>query len=335
MTAWRSVFAESLKTYVQLRRRLGWVFTTQAETLRRFDRFADARQHHGALTADLVQAFAVSDSGISTKGARKRYMTVRGFAEYLATIDPRTPQLDPAVFAERRRRRARYVFTDDELGRLLDAAATYSPHHQSRNVTLHAIVGLAAACGLRLREVIALNVADVDLVQGVLTIRHSKFDKDRLVPVHATTLESLRAYAAMRKPWRPLAIDPAFFLSMRRHRFTAPTIDDAFHHLVRRIPLHPPVGAPPTFYSLRHTFAVRRLIEWHRAGADVQALLPALGLDPVSWTSFERWIRCPDRWQTHPSAGRAGDSMTTSSPRLSGSCSTRARAWAASPVTSI
>ncbi|MGE3404567.1 MAG: hypothetical protein AB7K63_18400, partial [Vicinamibacterales bacterium] len=41
------------------------------------------------------------------------------------------------------------------------------------------------------------------------------------------------------------------------------------------------------------------------------------GLDPVLWTSSERWIRCPDRWQTPRSAGRAGSLTTSSKPRLS------------------
>jgi len=60
-----------------------------------------------------------------------------------------------------------------------------------------------------------------------------------------------------------------------------------------------------------------------------------LGLDPVWWTSFLWGIRCPDRWQTYPSGDHAGDLMTTSRPRRFAWCSTRARAWAASPAISI
>jgi integrase len=293
MSRFASVFAEHLTGYVTLRRRLGCVFSVQEETLRRFDRFVHAQQHRGLLTEDLVRAFAVATPERPSRAvAYTRYMTVRAFAEYVATFEPRTPQLDPKAFAYRKWRRPPYVFTGEELDRLLQAASRYSRHHRVLSLAVHAMVGMAASSGLRLREVVGLDVPDVDLDQGVLMVRRSKFDKDRLVPVHVTTLDVLRGYAAIRGDIRHPADEVAFFLSTRGRRFMRANVEDIFRALVARLDLHPPAGAAPTFYSLRHTFAVRRLITWHQTGADVQALLPALAtyMGHVDYTSTAYYL---------------------------------------------
>src|SRR5262245_36479992 len=90
--------------------------------------------------------------------------------------------------------------------------------------------------------------------------------------------------------------------------------------------LHHLVFLPNPYDSMR--FLIDR-------GIDMTIKDYRCALDPVSWTTSERGIRCPNRWQTLPSAGRAGGSMMTSKPRLSDWCSTRARPWAAWPATSI
>lgn len=292
MSEFRSVFADHLAGYVRLRRRLGFRFSRQEEVLRRFDRFVHSRSYRGLLTEDLARGFALSVQDTATNEPTRRYMAVRGFSEYLATFEPRTPRLDPKAVYRRQLRRPPYVFTDGELLRLLHCASRYSRHHRVLSLAVHAMVGLAASSGLRLREVLGLDLQDVDLDKGVLVVRQSKFHKDRLVPVHATTLDVLRAYAAVRADIRCRSDEAAFFLSTRGRRFKQSNVDVIFHRLVRRIDLHPPKGAPPTFYSLRHTFAVRRLIAWHQSGANVQALLPALAtyMGHVEYTSTAYYL---------------------------------------------
>lgn len=293
MSRFESVFAEHLTGYITLRRRLGCVFSVQEQTLRRFDRFVQAQHYRGLLTEDLVRAFAVATPDRPSRAAMyTRYMTVRAFAEYVGTFEPRTPRLDPKAFAYRKWRRPPYVFTAEELDRLLQAASRYSRYHRSLSLTVHAMIGVAASSGLRLREVVGLDVPDIDVDQGVLMVRRSKFDKDRLVPVHATTLDVLRGYAGIRGDIRYAPNEVAFFLSTRGQRFTPANVEKIFRSLVGRIDLHPPAGAAPTFYSLRHTFAVRRLITWHQTGAPVQALLPALAtyMGHVDYTSTAYYV---------------------------------------------
>jgi len=276
MSELHSIFAEHLVGFIQLQRQLGLRFDKQEQMLCAFDRYCHERGYEGSLTEELARAFATAVPVTSTTVPARRYAVVRNFAQYLATFDPNTPRLDPKAICRSRQQPPPYIFTEAELEQLLHWATKFSMRHPVSNRALRAMIGLAASTGLRLREVRGLDLSDVDLETGTLIIRHSKFDKERLVPVHVTTLNVLRAYAAVRDQLPGSAGETAFFVNTRGRRFKLSNVVYLFRQLVRRADLHRPRGKPPTFYSLRHTFAVHRLIGWHRAGANVQALLPVL-----------------------------------------------------------
>jgi integrase len=260
--------------------------------LRAFDRHLHELGYEGPLTEELARAFATAVADTSTSTPSRRYGVVRQFAEYLATFDPRTPRLDPKAIYRARLQPPPYVFNEAELEALLRQATKFAQRHPVSNRAIHAMIGLAASAGLRLHEVLGLDLSDVDLATGVLVIRRTKFDKDRLVPVHETTLDVLRAYAAVREQMPGAAAETAFFLNTRGGRFKRDNAVYLFRQLVRRIDVRSPRGKPPTFYSLRHTFAVQRLVAWYRAGTDVQALLPALAtyMGHVHYTSTSYYL---------------------------------------------
>jgi integrase len=145
-----------------------------------------------------------------------------------------------------------------------------------RGITLRAMIGLAATTGLRISEVVALDRAHVDLRRNLLEICRSKFNKDRLVPIHDSTSTMLREYERQRDLQYPKPTAPAFFLQLWGGPFSKHTLQLSFWQLTRKLGLRPQTGEGPSFHDLRHTFAVRRLVAWYREGADVQAKLPAL-----------------------------------------------------------
>lgn len=275
MTTFRSGFAPYLTRYVELRRGLGFHFVAQTAVLRAFDHFAAARDSV-QLTPQLALDFAAHGGPASAARAARRYHVVRLFADYVATFEPATPPFDPRALTMPRHRPPPHIYSPAELARLLAGTAHLSARHPLRGATLHAMVGLAVSSGLRIGEVAALDRADVDLTTGVLAIRRSKFNKDRLVPVHPSTRAALQQYAARRDAAFPTPRSPAFFLQQRGGRFSKHTIQLSFWELTRAVGLRGATGKGPRFHDLRHTFAVRRLAAWYAAGRDVQALLPAL-----------------------------------------------------------
>lgn len=292
MSRYQSIFAERLAGYVRLRRQLGLRFVAQETMLRAFDRHVHTRGYQGPLTEELAREFATAVPDISTSMPARRYLVVRHFAEYLATFDAGTPRLDPKAICRVRRQPPPYILAEDEVEDLLRHATDFRQRHPVSNLALQAMIGLAATTGLRLREVVSLDLSDVDLEAGVLVVRRTKFDKDRLVPVHPTMLEVLRAYAAVRDQMPRSADDAAFFLNVWGRRFRRNNVEYLFRQLVCRGQLGRSRERKPTFYSLRHTFAVRRLVTWYQAGANVQALLPALAtfMGHVHYTSTSYYL---------------------------------------------
>ncbi len=272
----KSCFAVHLTNYIELRVKLGFKFQLQADVLRAFDTYAHRRGHAGMLSAELVIDFATEDPDGSANKQARRYQVVRNFADYLATFEPTTPALDPKAMLRPKTRPPAYIYSEAELGRLLNEAKRLSRRHPIRSHTVHSMVGLAASTGLRISEVVHLDRDDVDLQNGILSVRCTKFAKDRLVPIHPSTVEVLRRYSIVRDAHYPGTACAAFFLTMRRNRYSSHTLQLDFWHLARRAGLREATGCGPRFHDLRHTFAVRRLVAWYKEGVDVQAMLPAL-----------------------------------------------------------
>jgi integrase len=273
MNSFVRTLATKVEDYITLRRSLGYSFRKQAATLRALVRYAEVEQLDGPLTRDTVLKFVFSWEG-TADGRAIRYGVVRRFCEYLAIYDPRTEALDPRALPRSRAIPPPRILTDDELGSLMSACRRVSPDYPERSTVLTTLVGLLASTGLRSGEALRLDRADVDLVGGVLHIRKTKFRKDRLVPVHPTTLTVLRSYARHRDAVFPMSKDAAFFLSSRGNRLSSAGLYAAFDAVCELAGLGSNKGLRP--HDLRHRFAVTRLAVWHQEKADVQALLPLL-----------------------------------------------------------
>lgn len=276
MKTFQSVFAELLSAFLELRRTLGFRCEHATFLLLSFDAYACQRNHTGPLTQELALEFALSNPNNTPNYCARRYQVVRQFSQYLAIYDPTTPRLDSKALPHSKARSPRHIYTDEELLRILGEARCVSPKHPFRGLTFHAMIGLAASAGLRISEVVGLDRPDVDLKTGTLVVRQSKFGKSRLVPLHSTTLEVLRNYAAVRGASFPDCKDRAFFIHSGQRRYARNTVEQVFALLAWRAGLRGPKGRGPTFHDLRHRFAVTCLVTWYKTGIDVGGMLPAL-----------------------------------------------------------
>jgi integrase/recombinase XerD len=198
---------------------------------------------------------------------------VRGFAHYPHAFDPRTG-VAPIGLLPRGKRRATPFLCSNEQVRSLMAAARDIPSPR-RALTTEAIIGLLAASGLRVGEALALDRGDVNLTDGVLIVRHAKFDKRRLVPLLPSCVGALRVYATRRDELIPRA-GPAFFASPTAKRVHHCNFSATFHALVSELGLEVRPSCRARVHDLRHSFAVSVLTRWNAEGADVSAKLPSL-----------------------------------------------------------
>jgi len=122
-----------------------------------------------------------------------------------------------------------------------------------------------------------LKIDDVDFDNGILNIYNTKFGKSRLVPIHPSTTKMLKTYKAVRDKLPAARLSPYFFVNRSGNHLHAPALHLSFQQLVQ----HAAVtnrGAlkRPRIHDLRHTFAVRSLIEWYKTDQNIEANLPVL-----------------------------------------------------------
>src|SRR6266700_3880147 len=194
---------------------------------------------------------------------------------HLQAIDPATEVPPAGLLACRNRRAMPYLYSDAEVAALMAATASLRPAlHAATHKTL---IGLLAAGGMRLGEVIRLDRTDLDAAEGILTIRDSKFAKSRQIPLHPSTLGALAGYGQLRDQRFPDPGTPSLLVSTAGTRLISQGIHYVFARLVRQAGLEPRSQAcRPRLHDFRHSLAVNTLLGWYRQGLDVQARLPVL-----------------------------------------------------------
>lgn len=268
----------ALDGYLSLRRALGFELRRTEWALRRFVAFAE-REGARWVTIELALRWATLSTHVQAAERTARFSAVRRFAEYLHTVDPRTEVPPAGLLPGKVRRPQPYIYSDDEIGRLISAAWALPSPTGLRAWTYATLLGLLAVTGMRHGEALALNRDDVDLDAGVLTVRRSKCRKARLVPVHATTCEQLMRYARQRDRIHPTPRSDAFLVSERGLRLVQASTQHNFVVLSRQTGLRAPArshGHGPRIHDLRHRLAVTTLIRWYRAGVEVDPKLPVL-----------------------------------------------------------
>jgi len=258
--------------YLQLRRSLGYKLERDGVVLPRFVKYLVAARAE-TITTELAVSWAQLPEGSSAKLCRDRLIAVRGFAKYMTTIDAAT-QVPPAgVFGFRANRPAPYLWSQNDIGRLLEAAGRLrSPF---RAATYETFLGLLAVTGLRNGEARDLQSGDVDLDAGLITINQAKFGRARLIPLHDSTVTKLNDYARHRDGLHPQPKSATFFVTDAGTTLKSSNVDRTFGQLIDALALRTE-NERPRMHDLRHSFAVRALINWHRAGQDVEARIPAL-----------------------------------------------------------
>ncbi len=212
---------------------------------------------------------------------RSRYYILRRFCRFLAKRRPGTFVPGETLRPRGRPPEPPHIYSREEIRKLLDGALSlrdWKSWHPCpiRSKTVHTIILLLATSGLRISEALHLTLEDVDLDDGVLSIRQSKFRKSRLVPLSPGTVDALRQYHEIRVAVAPPGPSKAFFISGRGKAYSTSCVQEMFRAIAVQAGLREPTGRGPRLHDLRATFAVTRLLEWYRDGGNVIARLPLL-----------------------------------------------------------
>ena len=273
---------KKIEKYVTHRRSLGYKINSDGYLLRSFARYADLHSPDEPLTVDLALRWATAPQGTQRSYHAKRLDALRTFARYLATFEPRTEIPPVGLLGPSFKRVPPHIYTSEEIAVLIRESLTYQPSARRnpltglRNAT---VIGLLACTGMRVGEVLALNNGDVDLDQGLITVRESKNLPMRLVPITDCTVGHLQRYREARdQRFGRSENSDAFIRSPRGGHLGYGTMMWAFKQLRERIGLESASGRNPCLHDLRHTFACNHLLRAYRENRNIDNAVHELSI---------------------------------------------------------
>lgn len=309
---------QAAQDYLSLRHGLGFKLQRAGKGLLDFVTFMECHRA-SCITQALALAWAQQPVNAQPAHWAQRLSFVRGFARHRSATDPRTEIPAQGLLPFRPKRARPYLYSDEEIRRLLHAALEM-PFHYERSAlrpwAFHCLFGLLSVSGIRPGEARNLELDDVDLAAGMLTIRGTKFGKSRFVPLHASTCDVLGDYIARRKRhWEGRPVSSCLFVSNWGNRLDGGDIRRTFYALSRKIGLR---GASdshgPRLHDMRHVFATNTLVHWYQSDQDPERLLPILSaylghvhVEDTQWylsgspeLMREAMRRLEQRWEDRP-----------------------------------
>jgi integrase len=251
-----------VQKYLEMKRNLGFAMQIEGEELLRFARYAQNVGHTGPLTVEIAVQWAQSSSGRRIYHARRLDM-VRRFARYMKLSDPETEIPLEGLLGPSYQRISPYIYSKKEVSALIGACRQLTPVNGIRPHSHATLFGLLACTGMRISEALRLSIDDFDQNQGVITVIKSKFHKSRLLPLHPSCTKALIVYKVLRQKRHPST--RAFFVTELGTSLKYLKVLMTFRMIAKRLNW----SRDTRIHGLRHTFAVRKLVQWHRDGEDV------------------------------------------------------------------
>lgn len=281
-TPFGSVLGGIMAEHVALMRNRGYKYASQPVWLLRFDRFL---QLNPVLQDEPIEVMV--EHWATAKATRNHAAECEKLKRILAkmlrhrnpSIPPRRPDPRPQKEVAKQWRKP-HIYAPADVRRMLDIARSYpSPRAPLRPLSIYTMLLLAYCAGLRRGELARLDLGDVDLQGGTITVRQTKFYKTRILPLPDSVMAELRAYIDGRRRVGA-AQDPRsglFWHEQGSARYTKQAIAGLLVDVIRRAGLKLPYGRTgPRLHDLRHSMVVNRILEWYRTGINPQNRLPFL-----------------------------------------------------------
>ncbi len=296
-----TIFEHWAHRYVEQMKALGRHFLHESWILDRLSRFL-ADNDADDLDQALFGQWCVNFQGIHPNARREYQRVVRKLCLYRQRTEPACFVPDASRFPQRRPYRVPVIVGPKDIARLLHATDELRVHGAVplRPAMMRLAVVLLYTAGLRRGELVRLRLGDIDMTNGTIMIRDTKFYKSRLVPLSTDAQRELRAYLSQRlaAPWNVCAEAPLIGGHQHSHvihEYSGYAINRGLRKLCIAAGVRDTDGRLPRVHDLRHSFAVQVLLRWYRNGADVQSCLPGLAMymghaSIISTAYYLHWI---------------------------------------------
>jgi integrase len=274
-----SCFGELIYAYIESRRAAGFMYDNPAYWLYRFDQFCVERNTTvPTLTKELFDSWSIMTVNESKTTQNNRLTALRCFSRHLTSLglESYVPHTLP-----RPEKKVPYLMEDADIHAFFDQVDAYHTVSNCKafirmESEYKLLYRLLFCCGLRNSEACSLKSSDVDLINGRLTIVHSKGDKNRIVYLSGDLHQLCKEY----KCWLDLTLPqkPEWFFPSRLPEKHIPktSVDRKFNEFWNKTEISKHCDKKPTVHSLRHAFVIKRINLWMDSEIELQAMMPYL-----------------------------------------------------------
>ncbi|UZR99083.1 tyrosine-type recombinase/integrase [Chondrinema litorale] len=292
----KSIYANHLKEYIDLKKKLGFKYRTSTLLYLYIDELAYSRRES---TIGITKAFANKWSQKrENESSQYHYNRVRHliqFSDYLCQLGvdsyiPKLPKFPTSTFVP-------YIYSAKEMEALFQASDNLRLRVRKMDSSIFSfptLLRVLFATGIRINEALALTDEDVNLEAAYLKITDCKNGKDRIIPIAPSLIAVCQQYLYYRNKL-PLNSTPKhFFISLNGNKCAKGSSYNWFRACLYEAGI-PYVGRHhgPRVHDLRHTFAVNALVSMVEAGIDMYVGLPILSnyLGHQSLGATEHYVR--------------------------------------------
>lgn len=287
------IYSGYIEQYLTFKRNLGFKLRDIEYVFGQFDQLTIARNERAVgITKELSDAWCEKRPNESSGTRSSRVSVISVFAKYLcnAGIDSYVPEvpLRSKYFTP-------YIFTKDQIRRIIDAVDTYVPTKitgKGAHQMMPALFRLLYGTGLRIGEALALKDRDVDIETKHITVKGSKNGMERLVPISDSLVTACRYHRCIRNDRQQRSM--LFFTKQDGSPCGKCTVYQFFREALLKVGIpHHGKGVGPRVHDLRHTFACHALAAMAESGEDLYHALPILStyLGHCTLESTDKYVR--------------------------------------------
>lgn len=266
-----NLISDQIEEYIIYKRGLGYKIKIESDELRRFAAYTRNINYEGSLTVDIALSWVSLKPKYSRWYMARRLEIIRTFAQYISIFDPNAQIPQRGIFGKCHGKITPYIFTEKEINTLMEIASDLFSPDGLRAITIPTAIGLMWVTGMRPGEVCKLMNEDVELNNGYITIKETKFSKSRTLPIHVSTIQKLNEYKKARDKLRKDYLNQHFFIMTGGNSLILRNLEYAWQ-IIRESLLADTERwnrRPPRLYDIRHSFACNTILRWLQEGINI------------------------------------------------------------------
>lgn len=275
---YKSILKDRIFNFINFKQEQGYKYIIESYVIKDFDKFLlKINYNKGILSREIVDRYTISLKNEGGSLKKNRFSLLKEFSIYLKMFEAESYQINKNIFKVPAIKKS-YIFSEKEIVLLLKSFQYSKRNNDLKSITNYTILGLLAFTGLRIQECLNLNIEQWDSKKQLLFIKNGKFGKDRLIPIDKSVNDKLKSFNRVRQKYKSIDKDEPLFINNKMKRVNYATFRIFFNKKLKEkcINNYGANSRKPTIHSLRHSFAVKILLNWVKAGNDTNYILPYL-----------------------------------------------------------